>query len=406
MKGEEVMKVYEINVVCGKGSTGRIVTDIYHSILENGGKCRIAYGRYKADTSINAIKFIDDLDVYLHAILTRLTGKHGLFSSKATKRLIEDIKQFDPDIIHLHNIHGYYLNYKLLFEFLKEYDRPVVWTFHDCWPFTGHCAYYDITGCDKWKTKCSKCENFKAYPASYVDSSESNYQLKKKLFTEIDNLTIVTPSKWLADEVKLSFLKDKSTKVIANGIDLSKFNPLESDFRKKHGIENKKMLLGVASPFGKRKGFSDFIKLKELLDEEYVICMVGLTKKQLEKLPEGIIGIERTDSIKQLAEIYSTADIFLNLTYEDNFPTTNIESLACGTPVLTYDTGGSPSIIDKTCGRVIEKGNLFETVEEIKRMIKTPLERQNCIIRSKMFDRKLMGKNYVLLFEQLLKEKD
>jgi glycosyltransferase involved in cell wall biosynthesis len=400
------MKVYEINIVCGKRSTGRIVTDIYHSILEGGGKCRIAYGRYKTNLSINAIKVTNDFEVYFHALMTRLTGRHGLFSNNATKRLIEDIRQFDPDIIHLHNIHGYYLNYKLLFEFFKKYNKPVVWTLHDCWSFTGHCAHYDSIGCEKWKRQCNKCENINAYPVSFIDNSKNNYQLKKKLFTEISKLTIVTPSKWLKDELKFSFLKEKRVEEIVNGIDLFKFSPSESDFREKHKIEHKKMLLGVASSFGAKKGFYDFIKLKELLNEDYVVCLVGLTKKQLKQLPEGIIGIEKTDSIKQLAEIYSTADIFLNLTYQDTFPTTNIEALACGTPVLTYATGGSPSIIDDTCGRIVEKGNLFEVVEEIKRMIKNPLEKQACIKRSKIFDRKLMGKNYVSLFKQLIKEKN
>ncbi|HPW53282.1 MAG TPA: glycosyltransferase [Erysipelotrichaceae bacterium] len=398
------MKVYEINVVCGKGSTGRIVTDIYDSVLEAGGRCRIAYGRYDTSSYFNALKITDNFDVYLHALMTRITDRHGLFSHQATKRLIADIKQFDPDIIHLHNIHGYYVNYRLLFEFLKEYAKPVVWTLHDCWSFTGHCAHFDLIGCEKWKTQCSKCPGIQYYPTAYVDNSSNNYRLKKKLFTDIEDLTLVTPSKWLMDLVKLSFFKEKQIKLLVNGIDLSKFNPSESDFKKRYGIENKKMLLGAANVFGAKKGFNDFIRLKDLLDENYVICLVGLTKKQLKELPAEIIGLERTDSVEKLAQIYSAADIFLNLTYEDTSSMTNTEALACGTPVLTYNTGGSPDIIDETCGRTVPRGDLPAAVEEIKRMIENPLKSEACIRRSKNFDRKLMGDKYVELYRELLEK--
>lgn len=362
------MKVYQINVVCGYGSTGRIVADLSRFITKTGGECRIAYGRGTAPADLDTIKISNQLDLYYHSIMTRFTDKHGLYSKNATKKLINDIIKYNPDIIHLHNIHGYYVNYEILFEFLKGYDKQVIWTLHDCWTFTGHCAYYDAVACEQWKEECHQCNNLKGYPSTYNNSNiYFNYLKKRECFTQINKMILVSPSKWLKDQIKQSFFKDTKCVVIRNGINIDLFSPKKRDIIRNRICPNQeKMILGVASVWTEQKGFSDFVKLRKVLDEKkYVICMVGLNRKQLAKLPHGIIGISRTESIEELAEYYSAADVFVNLTYEDTFPTTNIEALACGTPILTYETGGSPEIINENCGDVVSKGD----IEEMKRCI-------------------------------------
>lgn len=290
---------------------------------------------------------------------SRMTDGEGLYSSSATKRLVEKIEAYAPDIIHLHNIHGHYLNYPILFRFLKEYDRPVVWTLHDCWPFTGHCAHFDFIGCQLWQSGCHDCPQLSAYPKSYgMDHSRENFARKKQLFTGLRQLVLVTPSQWLAGLVKKSFLGTYPVQVIHNGIDTTVFKPTPSDFRERYGLRDKKIILGVASPWTARKGLQDFIKLSNMLPEEWKIVLVGLSKKQLKTIPAAITGIERTNNVQELAQIYTAADVFFNPTYEDNYPTTNLEAIACGTPVITYDTGGSSESIGNKNGAVVSKGNL------------------------------------------------
>lgn len=359
------MKVFQINTVCGTGSTGRIAVDIAHVLQKEGHACCIAYGRGNAPSDVDSYKIDSPREVYAHAFLSRLTDRQGLYSTAATGRLIKKIREYDPDIIHLHNIHGYYLNYKVLFQFLSQYNKPIVWTLHDCWPFTGHCAYFDFVHCDKWKTGCHHCPQKNTYPTSWLlDRSRENFELKKSLFTGIKNLHIVTPSHWLAGLVKQSFLKEYPVEVIHNGIDLNVFKPTPSDFRKKYHLEDKKIILGVASPWTPRKGLKDFIKLAELVDEGTRIVLVGLNDKQLKKLPENIIGIKRTNNPQELAGIYTTADVFFNPTYEDNYPTTNLEALACGTPMVTYNTGGSPESAGDTAA-IVEKNDFMKILQEL-----------------------------------------
>ena len=335
------MKVLQINSVCGVGSTGRIATDIHSMLTNQGHKSYIAFGRNLPENCNNTIRIGTKYDNYSHIALTRVSDKHGFGSKKATNEFIKEVEKLDPDIIHLHNIHGYYINIEILFEYLKKADKPVIWTLHDCWSFTGHCSHFDYVGCDKWKTGCFNCPEKKSYPASIVfDNSKSNYLMKKELFAGVKNMTIVTPSKWLAELVQKSFLGEYPIKVINNGIDLDVFKPTKSNFRKEHNLENKFIILGVASGWSQRKGFHHFIELSKKIKKDEKIIIVGLTEKQKKSLPHNIIGITRTNNIKELAEIYSVADIYVNLTLEDNFPTTNLEALACGTPVITFDTGG------------------------------------------------------------------
>ena len=391
------MKIFQINSTCGFGSTGRIAVDILKELEKNGGEGIIAYGRNSAPENVNSYRIGSDLEVKIHGVLSRITDRQGFYGTSATKKLIEKIKDYNPDIIHLHNIHGYYLNVAILFDFLKEYNKPIVWTLHDCWAFTGHCAYFSFNGCEKWKTECNTCPLKKDYPTSLVmDNSKKNYQQKKELFTKPQNITFVTPSNWLKDLTEKSFLGKYPVKVINNGIDLTKFKPTESDFRERNNLQDKFIILGVASIWEERKGLKDFIKLNEMLSENEKIVLVGLDDNQLATLPESIMGIKRTNSIEELAEIYSSADVFVNPTYEDNYPTTNLEAISCGTPVVTYITGGSPESVFEGNGFSVPQGDVKGIYDAIKKVdgCKTPTK--------DFFDASKRYKEYVDLYKEIL----
>ncbi len=337
------MKVLMINSVCGIRSTGRICTDIADILQENGNECRVAYGREGVPDKYvkNSYRISSEFGVKINALKARLCDNEGFNAKRATRRLIQWIKSYDPDVIHLHNLHGYYLNVEILFDYLKTCGKKIIWTLHDCWAFTGHCSYFTVAGCEKWKEHCFRCPQKSSYPKALIDKSERNFWRKRTAITGIPNLTIVTPSKWLADLVKESFLKEYDVKVINNGIDLTAFKPTDSDFRVKYGLENKKIILGVASVWDERKGLNDFIKLANEIDDDTCIVLVGVNEKQKKKLSSKIICVERTNNVAELAGIYTAADLFFNPTYEDNYPTVNLEAQACGTPVVTYATGGS-----------------------------------------------------------------
>lgn len=361
------MKILLINTVCGIKSTGRICTDIAKELYKQGNEVKIAYGRGEVPDEFKKISYRigTDTDVYIHAAKSRLFDSAGFESKRLTKKFIKWIEEYNPDIIHLHNLHGYYINIEILFRYLKESNKRIIWTLHDSWPFTGHTPYCDSIGCTKWVGGCYECPLTKEYPKSFIDKSYSNWIKKKKVLTNVSNMTIVTPSKWLAECVKKSFLKSYPVLTINNGIDTEKFHYKSSNFKEDYSIKNKFMILGVASSWDKNKGFYDYIDLSKMLNDEYVIVLVGLTQKQISKLPKNIIGIERTNSVDELAEIYSEADVYLNLSYCENYPTVNIEALACGTPVITYDTGGSPEIVKKYGGIVIGKGDVQKSKMEI-----------------------------------------
>lgn len=325
--------------------------NIHKHLQKVGIESYVVWGRGRKALNNNEIYMNDKAGVYYHALYTRITDKTGFASKRATKKLIKKLEFIKPDIVHLHNIHGYYINIELLFEYFKKNDIKVVWTLHDCWSFTGHCAYFDSVGCNKWKTQCEKCPLIKEYPKSIIDNSKWNYLKKMQLFNCI-NLHIVTPSKWLANLVKESYLKDYPVFVINNGINTNIFKYTNSNFKEKYNLIGKKIILGVASTWDKRKGLDDFIKLSKVISDDYKIVLVGLTKKQMSDLPKNILGLERTKNVDELVEIYSASDILFNPTREDNYPTVNLEALSCGIPVVTYDTGGSPEVITNNNGLV------------------------------------------------------
>ena len=396
------MRILQINSVCGVGSTGRITTDLYKAIEEAGHDCVIAYGRGNAPEGIKTIKIGSNFDNYMHVAKTRIFDKHGFGSTKATKDFIKKVEEYDPDIIHLHNIHGYYVNIEILFDYLKRANKKVVWTLHDCWAFTGHCAYFDYVGCVKWKNGCKKCPQKKEYPNSLLmDSSEWNFNKKKDVFTGVKDLTLVTPSKWLAGLVKESYLSDYKVEVINNGIDLEVFKPTESDFRKKYGLEDKFIVLGVASVWDRRKGLNYLVELSEKLNDSYKVIVVGITEKQKRNLPKNIIAITKTNNVKELVEIYSSSDVFVNPTLEDNFPTTNLEAIACNTPIITFNTGGSIEAVTKNCGLVVEKSNIKILYNKIKEFKEFNLLNNDKYYFNKVkikYDKKEIGKKYCILY--------
>ena len=336
-------RILFINSVCN-GSTGTICKNLYKAAAEAGHECCIAYGRGEAPKGFKTIKIGNKLDIYLHVLKARLFDASGFGSKQATKELIKKIDEFKPDIIHLHNIHGYYVNIEILFKYLKEHPEiKKIWTLHDCWAFTGHCAYYTYAKCDKWKTCCKGyCPNRNEYPKTIFSCVTKNYTKKKNIFSNVENMILVTPSKWLKNEVKKSCLKNYDVGIINNGVDKKIFKYTESDIKERYGIENKKIILGVASVWDKRKGLDIFIELSNQLDDDYQIVLIGLNKKQIKNLPNNIIGISRTENVEELVKWYSAAEVFFNPTLEDNYPTTNLEAINCGTPVVTFDTGGSP----------------------------------------------------------------
>jgi len=355
------MKILQINASVNSGSTGRIAEDIGKVLIEHGHESYIAAHYTSRPSASSVIRVGSKPDTYLHALKSRAFDRHGFGSVKASKDLVHEIQEINPDIIHLHNIHGYYLNIKVLFDFLKKIQHPVVWTFHDCWAFTGHCSYFDAVNCFKWETECHQCPNKKGYPASWgLDQSRRNFHEKKEIFNGVDKLQIITPSKWLAEHVSRSFLRNYQVDVINNGIDINEFRPSHNikETHQKWKINDKKIVLGVASVWDSRKGLKDFIQLRQLLSKDIEIVLVGISDKDKNTLPDGITGIARTENVQELAELYSASNMFINPTYVDNFPTTNIESLSCGTPVITYNTGGSPEAINKETGIVVNQGDI------------------------------------------------
>lgn len=342
------MKVLLINSVCGIGSTGRICTDLAQQFEAAGDEVKIAYGRKRTvpeQFQKYAVRIGTDWDCQMHAIQTRLFDMHGFGSKHATKKFLQWAEEYKPDLLWLHNIHGYYINVEMLFDWIKKHpEMQVKWTLHDCWAFTGHCSY---------------CSQLRRYPACYAMSSvRRNFARKRAAFTRVPNLTLITPSKWLADLVKQSFLKDYPVEVHYNTIDTTIFKPTPSDFRERYGLQYKIIVLGVANVWEDRKGLFDFYKLAKMLDDRYAIVLVGLSEKQIEDLPKSINGIQRTNSPQELAAIYTAADVFVNPTYEDNYPTVNLEAQACGTRVITYDTGGSKETLYRSDSMSVEVGNI------------------------------------------------
>lgn len=399
--------ILQINTVVNSGSTGRIAEEIGQLAIESGWKSYIAFGRNKRSSVSSLIPVGTKIDFFFHVLLCRFFDLHGFGSRWATYRLVNKINKIKPDIIHLHNLHGYYLNIEILFNYLKRKSIPIVWTLHDCWAFTGHCAYFDFVGCNRWKDGCYSCPQKKSYPSSiFLDRSKSNYKNKKELFNGLSNLNLVPVSNWLNSIQKQSFLNNYESLVIHNGVDLDIFKPShDNDILSKLSVENKTIILGVANIWDRRKGLFDFIQLRSILDERFLIVLIGLTKKQISTLPKGILGLERTENLQQLVNYYSLASVFVNPTWEDNFPTTNLESLACGTPVITYKTGGSVEAIDENTGFIVEKGDIEDIKRKILLICNQNLKEYRFACRERairLFNKSERYRDYLKLYDKLI----
>lgn len=360
------MRVLIINSVCGVMSTGRIATEIAENYISQGYEVVIAYGREEVPEKYKDIskKITKEYEVRINGLMSRLYDNEGLNAKATTKRFLKWADAFDPDIVWLHNLHGYYINYELLFSWIKK--RPqmeVKWTLHDCWAFTGHCAYFSYVGCDYWKTGCHNCVQKNSYPKSvFLDRSERNYVAKQQAFTSVENMSLITPSYWLASLVADSFLNNYAVEVRRNTISPI-FKPRPSNIKDRLNIHDKFIILGIAAQWSKRKGLDDFVELSKMIDDNYIIVLVGLNKEQIQSLPDRVLGLERTNSVDELVELYSAANVFFNPTYEDNYPTTNLEAQACGTAAITYNTGGSPESVPTE--NVVEPGDVKGALNRI-----------------------------------------
>ena len=367
-------RLLQINpVVRVSTSTGRIMQEIGELAMRNGWESYVAYSKGRdgiRTCASHTIPVGNKWDTWMHGLETRLFDRHGLASVSATYDFIKQLKEISPDIVHIHNIHGYFLNYPVLFEYLSKSGIPVVWTVHDCWLYTGHCYYYSYIQCNKWESGCGDCSQKRKFPASWwLDRSARNYQDKQEAFTSMPygKLTIVPVSDWIRGEMSRSFLKGYPFRVIHNGIDTEVFTVYGAEeVKRKYGWQGKHVLLGVASIWSEEKGLPDFIKLAQQLRDDEMIVLVGVTEEQKSQLPQNVYGIRRTENIRELAQLYSAADVFVNPTWQDNYPTVNMEAIACGTPVVTYRTGGSVEAVTEDTGFIVEQGDVKGLLDAVR----------------------------------------
>lgn len=387
-------KVFQINVT-KNGSTGKIMQQI-DTLASKKYITKYYYGRGEGKN------FFEKLEVYFSVFLTRVFSKHGYGCYYNTKKLIKELDDFKPDLIQIHNIHGYYINIKMLFNYLKKLNVPIVWTLHDCFSYTGHCAYYTKENCYKWQKQCYSCPQLKEYPKSlFFDTSKTEFKKKKDLFTKLKNMTLVVPSNWLSKEVKKSFMGKYEIEVIHNAIDLNVFKPIKDDsIREKYNIGNSKIILGVANVWDERKGLNRFLELAQVVDKNIKIVLVGLNDKQIASLPKNIIGIKRTENILELVKLYSVADVFYNPSLEETFSLVTVEALACGTPCLVFNSTATPELITEKVGIVISDYNVNNVYKNIQKIINGDYYKE-CVKRASLYKLDNYYK-YVELYDRIL----
>jgi glycosyltransferase involved in cell wall biosynthesis len=401
-------RLVQIGLEVNRGSTGRIAEHIGNVAISEGWESYITFARGYNPSNSHVIKIGNKINIYFHVFNTRFLGNHLQSSTAATNSLLKKIENINPDIIQIHQLHGYFLNVEVLYKFLAKNKTPVVWTLHDCWAFTGHCAHFSLVDCKKWKILCEKCPQLHKYPKSYIDRSSYNFNLKKKLFNAVPNLTIVTVSDWLNGLAKDSFLRNHPVITIKNGVDVTRFFPRENTLatRRKYGIPDGPIVMGVGTIWTLSKGLTDYIKLRETLSPDINIVLVGLNLKQIKKLPKGLIGIARTDSQEELAELYSIADVVTSLSYQEAFGLTSVEGFACGTPTVVYNATALPELVTPEVGFVVKPGDIGEVKTAICRIIhsgKTVYEmacRQRAV---DVFHISAKYKLYLNLYDSLLK---
>ena len=397
----------EINVSLNWGSTGRIAEQIGICAENQGWDVYMVHGaRYKNASHFKSIQVSTKIEEYFHWFYSTCFDAQGLGSIWATRRLVRKLKKIAPSVVHCHNIHGCYINYPILFNYLSECNIPVVWTFHDCWPFTGHCAYYIEANCEKWKTLCHSCPAIRSFPTSVFDNASRNYNRKKGLLTSVSNLTIVPVTNWLANEVKQSFLSNVPIHAIHNGIDLSTFYYRESDIRNRYHICSKYMLLSAATGFDERKGLEDYNKLSELLPDDYQIVLVGgLEKGCTVKLSKKILLLPKTKTQAELAEFYSSADVLLSLSFAETFGLTIVEAMACGTPVVAYDNTAQSEVVSEGTGFKVKTGNVEDVAKHVIEICENGKNPYREICRKhadEFFNKDNQCQKYVELFEYVV----
>lgn len=390
------MKVYMISANWGHGGPGGIASDLYYVLKKNGHQCRFAYARETVPDDIDSYRIGTKKDVYLHVLIARVFDNAGFLSTAATKKMIEDIKQYAPDVISIQNPLGYSMNVEVLLQELDELNIPIIWTLHDCWAFTGHCT---TELCEKVNKGCGNCPHKKDFPKSFfMDHSAENIRRKSESFSKINNLSFIAPCKWISELARESYLRKYPIRVIHNGIDLRVFKPTESTIRQKYQLDNKIIILAVASVWSERKGSKYIYKMAKQVESSYMFVMIGKSEDDELKTTRNIIHIERTENRNELAQWYTAADVFINPTMGDNFPTVNLEALACGTPVITFNTGGSGEAVGE-CGAVVDQEDVQGMLKEIYRITKHPISSDTCVERARLFDKNLRYQDYVKLYE-------
>ena len=407
----------EINTVVNN-STGRIMHDIQREADISGMETLSIVGRRHVYTDVPCVKFGNALSFWIHVIWTTLTDRHGLepvLSVIYTRKMVRRIREANPDIIHLHNIHGYYLHYPTLMKYLAyEYKGKIIWTFHDLWPITGHCPHYIAVNCKKWMTGCNHCPNKKRYPVSLgLDGSRKNYETKKELFTLLSNLIITVPSEWMASQVRQSFMGKYPVEVIHNGIDTAVFdhNRLITDLNiesnkcaDEKACSDKKILLSVASIWDERKGLKDLVALSDKLSDDYVMVIVGLSKHQISRLPKGVIGITRTENIDELVSLYSRAHIFINPSLEESFSLVTVEALSCGCPCIVLDTSAVAELVNDDNGVVLHSHKPEDYLDAIKSIENRGYSRESVRATALKYDNKYMLEGYMRLYGEVLRD--
>ncbi len=404
------IKILRITSSLNAGAIGKTAEQLGQLVLKEGWESYYAYSRYGNPSSSQTIKVGGRLSIWFHVLITRLFDLYGYGSYYATKKLVKEIVQISPDLIHLHNIHSYDFNLNVLFEYLKKGDTPVVWTQHDCWAYTGHCPFYSMVGCNKWKTGCHDCPQSHEYPKSwFFDGSRRNFRHKKKIFCSLQNVHIVAVSGWIKNELTNSFLSKYPLKQIYNGIDTNIFRPYQDRVyavKRKYGFGDKKLLIGVAAIWEPRKGIDDYIKLNEIITDDYQIVLVGVSEKIRKHIPEKIKVIDRTENMEELALLYSVSDISLNLSYEESFGKTTAEALACGIPCIVYDCTASPELVDEKTGVVVKPGDVLGVWNAIKEISSWDLEKTRELCRERacnLFSKDKNYKQYIDLYKEILK---
>ncbi len=399
------MRILELNTYAGSGSTGRIALDIAECAARQGWETIIGFGtgNVPQEAEQYALRIGGRVGRKWHGALRKLLDREGYGSLLATWKLIRFVKRWKPDVVHLHNLHGCYLNHAALFGYLRRAGLPVVWTLHDCWPFTGHCAYFDYVGCNRWQTLCHHCPQKASYPACVgPDGSARNYRRRRRLFTSLPALTLVAPCHWLQGLLGQSFLKDVPVRVIENGVNRDWFRPRESELRARHGITRRYVALAVASEWEERKGHRLLPALAQALGEDIQLVVVGLSPAQIEALPAGILGLTRTASPRELAQWYTAADCLVNPTLEDNMPLVNLEALACGTPVAVFATGGCPECVDDACGAVALKGDVQALARAAQSLCARKAElTPACLARAEKYDSLTCAQAYCDLYSEV-----